>query len=165
MSTLAQVAPEFVAMAHEIVWCAAATVDARGRPRSRILHPLWEWDGDNLTGWIATGPDTPKARHLDGESRISLTYWDPTQDTCTADCDTRWLDSVDDRTAVWNRFLTAPEPVGYDPSIIPGWTSPASPDFGVLRLRPTRLRVFPGTLLLRGEGDLLTWAETDPREV
>ena len=41
MSELAAAAPAFVAMAHRIVWANVATVDADGRPRSRILHPLW----------------------------------------------------------------------------------------------------------------------------
>ena len=158
MTELTTIAPAFVEMAHRIVWATVATVEPSGQPRTRILHPIWEWDGDDLVGWIATGPDTPKARHLADESRISLTYWDPTQDTCTADCHTRWLNDLDDRAAAWERFLTAPQPVGYDPSIIPGWDSPAAPGFGVLELRPTRLRVFPGTLLLRGEGTLLAWS-------
>lgn len=44
----------FVEMAHNIVWCTTATVDAKRRPRSRVLHPLWQWEGETLTGWIAT---------------------------------------------------------------------------------------------------------------
>src|SRR5581483_10246658 len=55
MTELAAVAPAFVEMAHRIVWASAATVDAKGRPRQRILHPIWLWDGDTLHGWIATG--------------------------------------------------------------------------------------------------------------
>jgi hypothetical protein len=162
MTELSVIAPAFIDMAHRIVWATVATVDPSGQPRTRVLHPVWEWSGDQLTGWIATGPDSPKAGHLDGEPRISLTYWDSTQDTCTADCDTTWLDTLEDKTTAWNRFLTAPEPVGYDPSIVPAWTSPDNPAFGVLELRPTRLRVFPGTLLLRGEGELLNWTERSP---
>ena len=50
MTTLEDIAPKFVAMAHQIVWCTAATVDAKGRPRSRVLHPIWEWDGTHLVG-------------------------------------------------------------------------------------------------------------------
>ena len=64
-STLAEVAPAFVAMAHRIVWCSVATVDASQRPRSRILHPIWEWDDGQLTGWIGTGPTATKRAHLD----------------------------------------------------------------------------------------------------
>ena len=46
----------FVAIAHRIVWCTVATVDRRGRPRSRILHPYWERTEDGLAGWITTRP-------------------------------------------------------------------------------------------------------------
>lgn len=157
MTDLNTIAPAFVDMAHRIVWATVATVEADGQPRTRVLHPIWEWDGNELTGWILTGPDSPKAAHLANESRISLTYWDPTQDTCTAECDTTWLNDPADRTEAWHRFLEGPEPVGYDPAIIPGWTSPEAPAFGVIALRPSRLRVFPGTLLIQGTGDLLTW--------
>ena len=83
---LAAVAPAFVEMAHRIVWCSAATVDARGRPRSRILHPLWRWEDGALTGWIATGPTPLKRAHLAAHPYVSLTYWAPDHDTCTAEC-------------------------------------------------------------------------------
>ena len=64
MNDLATVAPAFVEMAHRIVWCTGATTGLDGRPRSRVLHPLWEWDGARLTGWIATSPLSPKAPEL-----------------------------------------------------------------------------------------------------
>ena len=156
--TLRETAPPFVAVAHRIVWATVATVDPSGQPRTRILHPVWEWDGDRLTGWIATGPQSPKAADLSHESRISLTYWDPSQDVATADCETAWETDVEAKRAGWQRFVDAPEPVGYDPAMIPGWDSPDSDSFGVLRLEPNRLRVFPGSLLLRGTGDLFMWS-------
>ena len=56
MNNLTETAPAFVEMAHRIVWCSAATVDAQGRPRSRVFHPLWQWDGAKLIGWICTNP-------------------------------------------------------------------------------------------------------------
>jgi hypothetical protein len=64
MAALGDVAAAFVEMAHRIVWASAATVDARGRPRSRILHPFWEWNGQQLVGWIATSRSPVKAAHL-----------------------------------------------------------------------------------------------------
>jgi hypothetical protein len=156
--SLGAIAPAFVAMAHRIVWATVATVDRSGHPRTRILHPIWEWEGERLTGWIATGPKTPKARDLAHESRVSLTYWDPSQDVATAECDTAWETDAESRRAGWQRFATGPPPVGYDPAIIPGWDGPESDAFGILRLEPLRLRVFPGTLLMQGTGELLTWA-------
>ena len=67
MTTLNEIAPSFVEMAHRIVWCSAATVDAKGRPRSRVLHPIWQWDGAELSGWIATGPTPHQAGAPVGE--------------------------------------------------------------------------------------------------
>ena len=156
-SKLADVAPAFVAMAHRIVWCTVATVDAKGRPRSRILHPIWEWDGKRLTGWIATGPTPTKRAHLNASANVSCNYWEPTHDTCVAECAAAWAFDDATRTRVWNLFKNGPAPVGYDPKIIPGWTSPTVPAFAALKLEPWRLRVFPGTVLLGRGGDVLTW--------
>lgn len=157
MSTLADTAPAFVDMAHRIVWCTVATVDTDGKPRTRILHPIWEWDEDagTLTGWIATSPNSPKAKHLAAVPELSLTYWDASHDTATADCTATFVD--DKRAWLWDTFKNAGPPVGYDPAIIPQWENPDSPEFGALRLDPHRLRVMPGSLMLKGQGELLTW--------
>lgn len=159
-TSLTDIAEPFIAMAHRIVWCSAATVDTRGRPRSRVLHPLWEWDGQRLVGWIATSPQSLKAKHLEGTPQLSCNYWAANHDTCVAECDTSWHNDAATREAVWQKFVTAPDPVGYDPSIIPGWDSPASEGFGVLRLEPWFLRVMPGSVLLTGgqEGETLVWS-------
>jgi hypothetical protein len=161
MSALSNVAPAFVQMAHRIVWCTVATTDATGAPRTRVLHPIWEFDGERLTGWVATSPQSPKASDLAHESRVSLTYWSPDHDTCTADCDSIWESEPSQRAAGWARFADGPAPVGYDPAIIPGWTSPDAESFGVLRLEPRRLRVMPGSLMMAGQGELLTWNNGD----
>lgn len=158
MSPLATTASAFVEMAHRIVWATVATVGPSGQPRSRILHPIWEWDGARLTGWIATRPTSPKAADLAHEPRVSITYWSPEQDTCTADCISVWETAPEERIAAWNRFATGPAPVGYDPAIIPGWTSADSPEFGVLRVEPSWLRVLPGSMLTQGTGDVLVWS-------
>lgn len=159
MNSLNEVAPAFVEMAHRIVWCSAATVDRKGRPRSRVLHPIWEWDGTRLFGWIGTGPTPTKRAHLEASAHLSVNYWDPSQDTCVADCRATW--AFDDATCseVWNRFKTTPPPVGYDPAIIPVWDEPTSESFAVLQLEPWRVRVFPGSVLLGQGGDVLTWRE------
>jgi len=161
MSTLDRVAPAFVEMAHRIVWASAASVDRRGRPRSRILHPIWQWDGDRLTGWIGTGPTPLKRAHLDNAPYLSLNYWDPSQDTCTAECHAEWAFDIETRTMVWDLLKNAPAPVGYDPAIIPGWEKPTDDAFAALRLTPWRLRVFPGSVLLGQGGEVLTWKERD----
>lgn len=155
--SLADVAPAFVSMAHTIVWCSAATVDRSGRPRSRVLHPIWEWDGAALIGWIATSPSSPKAADLASTPALALTYWAPSHDTCSASCRATWAASAEERAAGWDRFANGPAPVGYDPAIVPGWDRPTSAAFGILRLEPYELRVMPGSVMLRGEGERLAW--------
>jgi hypothetical protein len=161
MAELKDVAPAFVDMAHRIVWATVATVDAEGRPRSRILHPLWEWDGTSLIGWIATGPTPTKRTHLETSPFVSVNYWADNHDTCTAECKAEWHFDDETRVAVWDKFTNAPPPVGYDPGIIPAWTSPTADTFAALRLEPWRVRVFPGTFLITAgaEGDVLVWQQ------
>lgn len=157
MNDLATTAPAFVDIAHEIVWASVATVDPQGRARSRVLHPIWEWDGTDLTGWIATNPSSPKRAHIDANPSVSCSYWAPSHDACVADCTAEWVTEDADVAAVWDRFSSAPLPLGYDPTIIPGWDSPASPNFGALKLTPWRLFVMPGSLMLTGQGERLIW--------
>jgi hypothetical protein len=157
MDALSDIAPAFVTMAHRIVWAAVASVDRRGRPRSRILHPMWVWD-NTLTGWIATSPTSIKRAHLGHSPFLSVTYCGENTDTCTAECTAEWVFDDAGRIEVWNRFKTAPAPVGYDPAMIPPWAGgPTSPEFAALRLVPWRLRVMPGTVLTGQGGSLLTW--------
>lgn len=158
MTTLSDIAPAFVEMAHSIVWASVTTVDADGRPRSRILHPIWEWDGADLVGWIATAPTPLKRAHIDAHPEVAVSYWAPTHDTCSAECAAQWYVDDDTRKAVWDKFAHGPEPVGYDPAIIPIWrTGPLSEQFAALRLTPYRLRVMAGTVMTQGEGAPLSW--------
>jgi hypothetical protein len=158
VTSLDEIAPAFIKMAHSIVWASVATVDANGRPRSRILHPIWEWDGTDLFGWIATVPSPVKRAHLAAHPEMSVSYWTTNHDTCTADCLVEWYLDDDTRQQVWDRFARGPEPVGYDPRIIPQWADgPTSDEFAALRLRPYRLRVMPGTVMTNGEGAPLRW--------
>jgi hypothetical protein len=159
MTSLENVAPAFVDMAHQIVWATAATISPDDRPRTRILHPLWVWDGTTLVGWIATGPTPLKKADLDHRAFVSLNYWAPNHDTCRADCVTTWHFDDATRERTWNMFKDAPAPVGYDPAIIPAWSAgPTSPAFAALELTPQFLRVFPGPVLLGGPGEVLTWS-------
>jgi hypothetical protein len=159
MTALDEIAPAFVAMAHRIVWSTVATVEPDGRPRTRILHPIWEWEGGRLQGWIATGPTAVKRAAMETTPNVSVTYWDPSHDTCTADCRVGWILDDDGRRQVWERFASGPAPVGYDPAIIPIWVDgPTSPEFAAWRLDPYRLRVMAGTVMTTGQGGPMTWA-------
>ncbi len=161
MNELASVAPAFVEMAHRIVWCNVATVDGRGRPRSRILHPIWQWDGERLVGWVGTSPTPVKRAHLEANPHVSVSYWAPSHDTCSAECRATLLLDDETRIMVWELFRNGPPPVGYDPGIVPTWGSSTSESFAALRLDPWRLRVFPGTVLLGQGGTVLKWRAAD----
>ena len=154
MDSLEVTAPAFVEMAHRIVWATVATVDEEDRPRSRVLHPLWYWDGTSLVGWVATGPTPTKRAHLAPQPATSR--WATGRPTTTpAPRSARATLVTDDDTRVWlwEAFVKAPAPVGYDPAIIPPWAAgPTSDAFAALRLDPWRLRVMPGTVMTAGQG-------------
>ncbi len=157
MSSIADIAPAFIETAHRIVWATVASVDPQGRPRSRVLHPIWEFDGDRLVGWIGTAPTPVKVAHLEHTPFLSVNYWDAQQDIATAECNAELLTDDETCTRVWNLLKDGPEPVGYDPTMIPVWNEPTDETFVAMRLDPWRLRVFPGSMLLEGSGDILDW--------
>jgi len=166
MTELAEIAPMFVEIAHRIVWCSVATVDPRQRPRSRVLHPYWEWDGQSLVGSIATAPTALKRAHLGSSLHASCSYWAPSHDAAVAECRADLVFDDDVRTRVWNLFKNTPPPLGYDPGGIgvPGWDAPTSPGFTALRLQPWRLRALRGEVFMqRGSAGAVTWRQASAR--
>lgn len=155
MATLGEITEPFITMAHKIVWCAVATTDKQGRPRTRILHPIWEEVDGKPLGWIATGATPVKVAHLAHSPYVSCNYWTPEHDTCLAECAATWVDDQATKTSVWDKFVNGPAPVGYDPAMIPGWDNAESPGFSVLKLDPWRIRVMPAAAMLTGEGTLV----------
>jgi hypothetical protein len=146
----ATVAEDFVAIAHRVVWATLATVDRRGRPRSRVVHPLWESTADGLVGWVTSRPTPLKCAHLARTPFVSISYWDAEHDTAVAECAARWVQDVEERARVWELCRSAPPPLGHDPAAV--WPAgPADPDAGVLRLDPWRLRVARASALAAGE--------------
>ncbi|MFT4518110.1 MAG: general stress protein 26 [Halioglobus sp.] len=55
--------------AKKAIWCAIATVDGT-EPRVRLVHPTWEDD----VLWIATGPETAKARQIQSNSAVDVQF-------------------------------------------------------------------------------------------
>jgi len=154
------VAGAFVRIAHRVVWCSLATVDRRGRPRSRVVHPIWERADGRLAGWVVTRPTPLKRAHLAASPYVSLSYWDPRHDIAVAECRASWVQDAAGRARAWELFRAAEPPLGYDPATIwPG--GPDAPDAAVLRLDPWRLRAADAASLAKGE-EALTWRETSP---
>jgi hypothetical protein len=133
----AAIAPEFLERANRLVWCSAATVDGQGRPRSRILHPIWE----NDVAWITTDPNSFKRRHLGRNPYISLAYVDVAK-PAYADCRVEWVEDPAEKQHVWDLCLRTPEPLGFDPATIYNPVDGSTTgrlDFGVLKLTPYRI--------------------------
>ena len=146
MTEFADLADKFKAITERIVWCTVATVDTQGRPRSRILHPIWE----GSTGWIATGRQSHKAKHLAANPYVSLSYWDPQHEQTMIECRAEWQDDAATKARIWDLLKTTPEPVGYDPAAF--WQAgPTDPTFGVLKLTPWRLEVWSLAAMAQGE--------------
>ena len=79
---------ELESRVRRIVWCTLATVDTKGRPRVRIVHPVWE--GPNA--YICTGRHSLKEKHLAKNPFVALSYWDPQHQQVYAECRCQWID-------------------------------------------------------------------------
>ena len=149
VSAFADIEKDFLARVRQIVWCSVATVDRRGRPRSRILHPIWE----GRTGWILTGRHTLKTRHLAANPHVSLCYANSDLQQVYVDCRAEWADGPADKSRLWDLFAATPPPIGYDP--IAFWPDgKQDPTFGVLRLTPWRIEVTSLADLVSGSGKI-----------
>lgn len=133
-----EIAEEFDRRVRRMVWAVVATIDTAGRPRTRLLHLLWE----GSTGWIATEPASLKAKHLARNHYVSLGYADPVEPVYV-EATAEWVDDPAEKQRVWDFIKSQPEPYGYDPTIIPQWKDgPGSERFGLLKLTPWRIEVY-----------------------
>lgn len=133
------IADEFLALVHAQVWCSVATMDAQNRPRSRVLHPLWENHSAGTTGWIATGRASLKAKHLAHNPQVSLCYMKDPLKPVYVDCHAEWADDPAEKQRLWTLFGSTPPPLGYD--LAPFFGSVDSPGYGLLKLTPWRIEL------------------------
>jgi hypothetical protein len=133
VQNFAEIEEEFIRRVHSMVWCSAATVDSRQRPRSRILHPIWE----GAVGWVGTNRSSYKSRHLARSPYMSLAYISDVMNPVYVDCTAEWVDDLSQKQRVWDLFKDAPPPLGYDPA--PTFVRPDHEDFGLLKLTPWRI--------------------------
>ena len=133
VSRFSEIEQEFIKRVHTMIWCNVATVDRRGRPRSRILHPIWEAS----TGWILTHRNSHKSKHLAHNPYVSLAYITDIHKPVYADCVATWVDDITQKQRVWELFRDTPPPLGFDPA--QDFVSPEHAKFGLLRLTPWRI--------------------------
>ena len=118
------------AAAKKAIWCALATV-ADGEPRVRMVHPTWE--GDIL--WIATGPQTPKARQIQGNGAVDIQFQVAPDDFVhlLVRGNAEVLSDQATRDRIW-------EVMDYD--LAQFWPDgPNSPEYCVIRVEPTRVEL------------------------
>ncbi|MFI6867162.1 pyridoxamine 5'-phosphate oxidase family protein [Nocardia sp. NPDC050406] len=139
-ATFETIEADFFRFTTDIVWCTITTVDTDGRPRSRILHPIWEMVDGRPVGWIFTAPSPIKARHLAANPVVAFSYWSPAHNVVQGEASTSWVPDAATKKHVWELFTTTPPPLGYDLTTF-GVTGPEDPNFTVLRLDPDRVQV------------------------
>lgn len=124
-----------------IIWCTVTTVSPDGVPRSRLMHPVWFWDGDAPYALVTTRPTPIKVRHLEAYSGVSCFYWDPSHDTVAVDATAAWLEPSK-RQDAWRQIADVEPPVGFNPTII--WPEgPESDDCAFLRFDAHRIVATP----------------------
>ncbi len=130
VSSFSDIQDDFHKAMETIVWCNMATVDSQGRPRSRVLHPMWE----GMMGWILTSPISLKAKHLEKNNHISLAYIADPLKPIYIEASVEWVDGESEKQRIWDWFKNTPPPYGYDPA--PFFGSVDSPNYGVLKVTP-----------------------------
>lgn len=145
VASFAEIEEKFKETTQRVVWCTVTTMDRQNRPRSRILHPVW----DGTTGWIATGRESHKAKHIANNPFVSLSYWDQQHEQVQVECKAEWADDQAAKDQLWDLLKTTPEPVGYDP--VAFWPSAEDPSFGALQLTPWRIEVWSVAAMSSGE--------------
>jgi general stress protein 26 len=137
---------EFIERVHKMVWCSVATIDEKQRPRSRILHPIWE----GSTGWIGTHRNSHKSKHLAHNPYMSLAYIADVMNPVYIDARAEWIDDTNQKRRIWDLFKNTPEPLGYDPAV--SFISVDHENFGLLKLTPWRIDLvtFPSPSMEEG---------------
>ena len=136
ISTFAQIEQEFMERVSAIVWCNAATVDAEQRPRSRVIHPIWE----GVTGWFTTEPCSTKVKQLTANPFVSLAYIAEPARPLYIECRAVWQNDPATRQRIWDLYKSIPEPLGFNLAI--SWGHVDNPAYGIMRLDPWRIEMY-----------------------
>jgi general stress protein 26 len=126
---------EFMDRAQQAVYCNVATVDTKGRPRSRIMHVVWE----GPIGWVITWPASPKSKHLANNPHVSIAYIHQPYKPVYIECTAKWENEVSEKLRIWELHKSIPPPLGFDPE--PGYGTIENEYFGLLKFTPWRIEL------------------------
>lgn len=98
-----QLKEQFDAYIGDIVYATMTTVDKLGRPRARVLIPVWEVVDGKPVGWLATYRTPVKEAHLANNPHTTFSYWTRRQNAASLDTVAEWVDvdDLDTRRHVW----------------------------------------------------------------
>jgi general stress protein 26 len=147
---------DFLRITTEILYCTVTTVDPKGRPRSRVMHPIFQVVDGRPLGWAVTDRTPLKDRHITANPYVACCYWSPTQNTVAIDCTAEWVDDEDVLRQVWDIFA-APEPPGWGDLSGYGEAGIHDPRFHVLRLQPYRVQILRAEQFAVGDFTPRTW--------
>jgi hypothetical protein len=135
VNDFADIQSEFMARAQQAVYCNVATVDSKGRPRSRVMHVVW----DGPRGWVITAPWSHKRHHLAANPHVSLAYISNPMKPVYADCTAAWVQDPTEQWRVWELHKMIPPPLGFDPAM--GYIGIDDRNFGLLQFTPWRIEL------------------------
>ncbi|AZQ71599.1 MULTISPECIES: pyridoxamine 5'-phosphate oxidase family protein [Streptomyces] len=145
VTTFSEIEDKFFEYIRDIVYCTMITVDRKGRPRARVLLPIWEVVDGRPVGWLAAYKTPVKAAHLANNPHTTYSYWNPRQNAVFIDSVSTWATDAETRAYAWDLYRKgSPAGVGYNPRNF--WREgPTDPQYHVLRIDPWRVQVLRGT--------------------
>jgi general stress protein 26 len=135
ISTFTDIQAEFMARIQKAVYCSLATVDLKGRPRTRVMHPVW----DGPTGWVISWPESHKASHLQHNPYVSLAYIQDVHKPVYVEAVAEWIGDPGEKLRIWELHKATPPPLGFDPE--PHYGSIQHRYYGLLRFTPWRIEL------------------------
>ncbi|NIY69785.1 pyridoxamine 5'-phosphate oxidase family protein [Streptomyces malaysiensis] len=109
---------EFFQYISDIAYATMITVDKKGRPRARILLPIWEVVDGRPVGWLAAYKTPVKSAHLANNPHTTYSYWNPRQNAVFIDSVSRWVEDEPTKRHAWELYRKGSPPgVGYDPGV------------------------------------------------
>lgn len=135
MTNFADIEETFNERVQKAIWCNVATIDLKERPRSRIMHPVWE----GSTGWATSRRNATKSKHLANNPHVSLAYVADVAKPLYIECLAEWVDDMEEKIRVWEFLKSTPEPYGFDPATL--FPSQDDPNYGLLKLTPWRIEL------------------------
>lgn len=135
ITNFAEMQAEFMARVSKVVYCIVATVDRQNRPRTRVMHPIWE----GSTGWVISWPQSHKAKHLAVNPHVSLAYLPETAKPVYVECVAEWIEDRTEKQRVWELHQTIPPPLGFDPQ--PHYGTIDHHYYGILKFTPWRIEL------------------------